>query len=140
VWKNRHKLNSLDNFPSWLYTITRNRSITALQKVAREQQKHEEFISWMPDHDIDNARKVDDQHLRQLLEIALSRLTNQQRRVFELSRLQGLSRTEIAREMDLAPATVSVHLTIALRFVRAFLTSRMEYSILIVAMANAFRH
>lgn len=127
VWKNRHKLGEVDNFPAWLYTITRNRAVTALNKIIREAKKKDEFISYLPPGVNDAEQKIDDRHLQQLLESALERLTKQQRRVFELSRLKGYSREEVAQLLNLAPATVSVHLTIALRSVRAFLTSRVEF-------------
>lgn len=126
VWKNRHKLTILDDFASWLYTITRNRALTALQKIAREGRNRAEFISYLPEKVNDAGNKMDDRDMQQLLETALSRLSKQQRRVFELSRLKGYSRDEVASELGLAPATVSVHLTIALRTVRAFLTNRLD--------------
>jgi len=139
VWKNRHKLKEVEDFASWLYTITRNRAITALQKNAREGQKRAEFISWMPQQVDDAERKIDDHYMQQLLETALSRLSNQQRKVFELCRLKGYSREDAAKELGLAPATVSVHLTIAIRSVRAFLTSRIgspAILVLITALAR----
>lgn len=126
IWKNRQKLTTLDDFASWLYTITRNRALTALQKIAREGRNRAEFISYLPEKVNDAGKRMDDHDMQQLLETALSRLSKQQRRVFELSRLRGYSREEVAAELGLAPATVSVHLTIALRSVRAFLTSRLD--------------
>jgi RNA polymerase sigma-70 factor (ECF subfamily) len=136
VWKNRHKLDEVDNFPAWLYTITRNRAVTALNKIIREARKKEEFISWLPPGVTDAEQKIDDRYMQQLLESALARLTGQQRRVFELSRLKGYSREEVARLLDLSPATVSVHLTIALRSVRAFLTSRIEFPLIFILLIH----
>ncbi len=47
-------------------------------------------------------------------------LSPQQRKVFELSCMQGLSRDEVSEQLKISKATVSVHLTIAIRQVRAF--------------------
>lgn len=138
VWKNRHKLIELDDFPSWLYTITRNRALTALEKIAREGRKKSALISYLPEAN-GAETKINDQHLLRLLEAALLRLTKQQRKVFELSRLQGHSRDEIANKLGLAPATVSVHLTIALRSVRAFLASQIDSSLIVILMSILFR-
>lgn len=134
VWKNRHKLPQVESFPSWLYTITRNRALTALKKIAREGKRREELISYLPTGVSDAEQKVDGHYMQKLLEDALVRLSPQQRKVFELLRLQGYSREEVAGQLGLAPATVSVHLTIALRSVRAFLTSRMELSLLLLLL------
>lgn len=139
IWKNRQKLITLDDFASWLYTITRNRALTALQKIAREGKNRAEFISYLPEEVNDTGKKMDDHDLQQLLETALARLSKQQRRVFELSRIQGYSREEVARELGLAPATVSVHLTIALRTVRAFLTSRLDPLLTVLSLITILR-
>lgn len=132
VWKNRLRLLEIENFSSWIYTITRNRSFTALQRIAKEGEMREEMISYLPAEVNDTEMRVQDDEMEELLEKALARLSPQQRKVFSLSRLSGHSRKEVAKMLNLAPATVSVHLTIALRMVRAFLTSNMELSSLLL--------
>ena len=139
VWKNRHKLHELEDFPSWLYTITRNRALTALEKIARDGKNKAEFISYLPAEINDTDTKITDQHLNQLLETALSRLSKQQRKVFELCRLKGFNREEVALQLGLSPATVSVHLTIALRSVRAFLSSQIDSSLIIIRLSLLFK-
>jgi RNA polymerase sigma-70 factor (ECF subfamily) len=132
VWKNRHKLKGIDDFSSWIYVIARNRALTALQKIAREGERKEELISYLPAEVSDAEKRVQDNYIEELLEKALTQLSPQQRKVFALSRLQGHSRKEVAEMLNLTPATVSVHLTIALRSVRAFLTNHLELSSLLL--------
>jgi len=131
VWKNRHKLKGIDDFSSWLSVIARNRALTALQKIARESERREELISYLPTEVSDAEERVQNNYMEELLENALTRLSPQQRKVFVLSRLQGHSRKEVAEMLNLSPATVSVHLTIALRSIRAFLTNHPELSSLL---------
>ncbi len=135
VWKNRHKLTGINGFSSWIYTITRNRSLTALQKIAREGKKRKELISRLPARVEDAENRIQEDYMETLLEHALARLSPQQRKVFELSRLQGHSRDEVAEELNLAPATVSVHLTLALRSVKSFLMRHGELSSLLLLAA-----
>lgn len=132
VWKNRHKLKEIDAFSSWVHVIARNRALTALQKIAREGERREELISYLPTEVSNAEEKVQANYMEELLETALTRLSPQQRKVFVLSRLQGHSRKEVAEMLNLAPATVSVHLTIALRTIRAFLTNHLELSPLLL--------
>ena len=132
VWKNRHKLKEIDNFSSWIGAIARNRALTALQKIAREGERREELISHLPTEVSDAEERVQGNYMEELLEKALTRLSPQQRKVFVLSRLQGHSRKEVAEMLNLTPATVSVHLTIALRSIRAFLTNHLELTSLLL--------
>ncbi|MBN8853453.1 MAG: hypothetical protein BGO55_18505 [Sphingobacteriales bacterium 50-39] len=126
VWKNRGKLKEIGVFSSWIYTIARNRSLTALQKIAREGQRKEALIAYLPTAVSDTDERIRDNYTEALLEKAMTRLTPQQRKVFELSRIQGHSRKEVAEMLNLTPATVSVHLTIALRSIKTYLTSHPE--------------
>ncbi len=126
IWKNRQKLAGIENFPAWLYRIVINLSLTALQKMALEGKRKEELLSWNPAETPFGATLSDDYQLKELLKQALERLSPQQRKIFQLSRIQGISRAEIAEKLGISQATVSVHLTIALRVVRAFLVSRLD--------------
>lgn len=137
VWKHREKLPEIEEFKAWLYTIARNRSLTALEKIAREGRQLQEMISYLPAAAGMEDPTLQRMELQQLLKQALAQLSPQQRTVFELSRLKGLTREEIADELQLSPATVSVHLTIALRRVRGFLYHRMDLP-LVLLLAGAY--
>jgi len=132
VWKNRAKLKEINNFSSWIHVIARNRALTELQKIAREGERREALISYLPAEVSDAEEKVQDNAMEELLEKALTRLSPQQRKVFVLTRLQGHTRTEVAEMLNLAPATVSAHLAIALRSIRAFLTNQLELTALLL--------
>ena len=126
VWKNRRKLKDIGVFSSWIYAIVRNRSLTALQKIAREDQRKEALISYLPASVSDAEERIEDNYMEALLEKAMTRLTPQQRKVFVLSRIQGYNRKEVADMLNLTPSTVSVHLTIALRSIRTYLSNHPE--------------
>jgi RNA polymerase sigma-70 factor (ECF subfamily) len=132
VWKNRPRLKEINNFSSWIHVIARNRALTELRKIAREGERKEELISYWPAEVSDAEQKLQDNSMEELLEKALTRLSPQQRKVFVLTRLQGHTRMEVAEMLHLAPATVSVHLAIALRSIRAFLTNQLELTALLL--------
>lgn len=125
VWKNRDELSGIANIKAWLYTITRNYSLNALQQMARTGKNKQQLLSHLPVQALDGEEKMDVSHLQTLLQQAMTLLTPQQRKVFELSRIQGYSREEIARALGITVITVSSHLTLSLRTIRAFLSSRI---------------
>lgn len=122
IWKYRRRLPEVKNFSAWIITVTRNRSLTVLKKIAIEHTRRQAML-YQPDctslADTESGLRRKELHL--LLQSALRCLTPQQRKVFELSRLEGLDRKTVAASLGLSPATVSVHLTIALKRVRTFL-------------------
>jgi RNA polymerase sigma factor (sigma-70 family) len=72
----------------------------------------------------------------QLIEEAAELLPPQRKKVFVLSRKQGLSRQEIARELNISANTVDNHLREALIFIRAYLqkTPGASLTILMILM------
>lgn len=124
VWKNRAKLPEIKDFAAWAYVIAKNRSLRVLEQIAASPSPVELSADerlWQEDH----TQQISEQQLQSLLREALTVLSPQQRKVFEMSRLEGLSRKEVSQKLGISIATVSVHLTIALRQVRAFLLSRL---------------
>lgn len=126
IWKNREKLPQIEIFPAWLHTITRNRCLSALKKKALEEQRHREVLSNMTINAVITEASTQEKEMESILQSALGDLSPQQRKVFIMSRLQGLDRTTIAQKLELAPATVSVHLTIALKAVKSYLMKSMN--------------
>lgn len=126
IWKNREKLPQIEIFPAWLHTITRNRCLSALKKKALEEQRRREVISNLTVQCVVAEAASQEKEMQSILQSALNDLSPQQRKVFIMSRLQGLDRKTIAQRLELAPATVSVHLTIALKAVKNYLMKSMN--------------
>ena len=104
---------------TWLHRIVYNKSIDLL--------RHRGRLSPLPDEDTGGAGDDDalaqvpawsrppDQILygeetRRALDVALERLTPQQRAVFTLREMEGLTTDEVASVLDLEPGAVRVHL------------------------------
>lgn len=121
VWKAGEKLLDVADFNAWLFTITKNCALTALKKEALRRKRELEFIDTNTGgmHYTPEDSMASD--LQAVLHAAMNKLTPQQRKIFELSRLHGYDRAAIAKNLGIAPATVSAHLTIALNTVRSFL-------------------
>ena len=120
IWLNREKLPEIHSFSAYLNTITRNYLYNALRRLAYEEVFLQQ--STQPGYTSDGREDILSpmllRELRELLQKVIATLTPQQRRVFELSRMEGLRHEEIAALLDISRETVKKHLGEALRIVR----------------------
>lgn len=124
LWQNRRKLSSIDNPEGYLFIATRNRIIDSFRKkityaISEDMEQGIAEMSPQPDNLLNKKQ------LESLIHIAVDNLPPQQRRVFELSRQQGLKHEEIAEKLGIARETVKVHMVKALAFIRKFVSSQL---------------
>jgi RNA polymerase sigma-70 factor (ECF subfamily) len=121
IWINREKLSQVRHFKAYLHTLTRNHIYNALRKQANEACFLQEIYS-RDTAFLSPSTAIDNLSLRELegaLQKAIAELTGQQKRVFELSRIEGLRHEEIARQLKISSNTVKKHMTEALRIIRS---------------------
>lgn len=138
LWTNRTRLPGIDQPEAWIYTVTRNRSMTAFKTLLRDASSQAHMLEYLPRQEAANSGTLELDDLKRTLAQALDLLTPQQRRVFELSRIEGFDREAVALEMGIAKATVSVHLTVALRTVRAYLLTRLDALTVLLLLREFF--
>lgn len=132
VWLKREELITINDFRNWLFIIARNFSINALNKMARTENL-ESFDDYLPFPGNPASDVLDGKYLEKGIREAMQQLTEQQRTVFELAKLKGMSREEVSATLNLSPNTVKMHLVRSTRFIRAFLSARSCRLISIIA-------
>lgn len=137
-WSRRTELEDLGDFEGWLFVITRNHALNTLRRMISVQAKNsmvaEKEPQWVEDADWRaNMRSYESQ-----IRAATAQLTQQQRRVFELSHFEGMNRAEIAATLGLSPNTTKMHLVRALRIVRAQLAQHIDKAVLVVLFQKLF--
>ncbi|WP_286155717.1 RNA polymerase sigma-70 factor [Parabacteroides goldsteinii] len=121
VWQNRRFLNPDSPFAPYVYTIVKNRILSLLAGIEKEQQLKNVILSGSVDVTNDTEDKILDDDLNQLLEKALLDLTSQQRRIFDMSRKEMKSHKEIAEELNISVYTVQQHISASLKVIRSYL-------------------
>ncbi|MET3880158.1 RNA polymerase sigma-70 factor [Chitinophaga sp. OAE865] len=119
IWRYRDRMAGIQNFKAYLNTVSRNLIYSHFRKMANNSlllEKIEEQQESETGPDV--FSKVEAKELQEALNTALGLLTNQQRKVFELSRIQGLSHPEIAEMLNMQRETVKKHISDALRTIR----------------------
>lgn len=121
IWNHRSELLELNFFDAWLKTVIRNHCYTFLNRLAKEKIILDEINKQETTELNTTEDKIFFYDYSTLLKRALNRLPKQQRKVFILSRQEGVKNEDIAKMMNLSINTVKCHKKAALRNIRIFL-------------------
>lgn len=127
LWKKRKDIDLTIPLKPLLYRLIKNRSIDYLRKVQYEEDKLKAIDPL--DHYVRNMiiNQEDDFHLNQLKEeitTGIKLLPEQCKRVFILSRFDGLKNKEIAEQLDISIKTVEKHISKAIMEIRHHLLKK----------------
>jgi RNA polymerase sigma-70 factor (ECF subfamily) len=121
VWNTRTTLSSISHVESYLRVMSRNISLNALRRQEIESRANEKLKSYWQTESNDTEERVILQETRKLLDEAIAQLPAQQQLIYKLCHQQGLKYDEVAKQLQLSPATVATHMKLALRFLRNYL-------------------
>lgn len=113
IWQNRTRLPHLDRAGAYINTLTKNHIYDHFRKMANEDAYITGLIQ---------QQSVAESNFNQLvykdfitrLHVHLEKLPPQQRKVFQLSKLDGLKLEEVALQMGISRETVKKHLKAAM--------------------------
>jgi RNA polymerase sigma-70 factor (family 1) len=134
LWDQRAKLATVDNPESWLLTLAAHHTLDQIQKRLNERKMLRRLFDLSK-----NAATNDTEETLQfresntLVQQAVDRLPLQQKKVYRLSREEGLNYREIGVRLNISPNTVRNHLVEALRSIRIYLDEKGSISFLLVA-------
>lgn len=133
LWQERTQLHKIDNLNAWIYRLALNRTINGMKRVARETLILAELGRPIntPDVPATDDRLIQ-LELKKMLDLAVEKLPAQQKKVFHLSRVEGLKHKEIASQLNISPFTVKKHMQQALHFIREQFNSHYHISPLII--------
>lgn len=130
IWTNRTDLSGISRFDSYLYTIVRNQAFNSLKRAAHEALIIKELTLVNTEYQNLTEDTIIYNDYRNLLRRAVNQLPPQQRRVYILSRDQGMKYDEIALELNLSKNTVKGHLKKAISSLRTVLTNYMIFFVM----------
>jgi RNA polymerase sigma-70 factor (family 1) len=134
IWLKQADLPSIQHFENYLFVVARNQVFTTLKKLAKRKVVtiDEELTV---NSDVTPESQLIHKESLALLQQAVSRLPSQQYTVYHLSKETGLTRDQIAAQMNLSPETIKVHLSRALRSIRAYLIARRQVQLLLILLS-----
>ena len=135
LWERKETLTGVEHFKTWLQTLTKNFIIDFMRKLDAQDSARQKWADGAGHMENTADYKVRNAQYDRLLEEALSKLSDQQRAVYQLKE-KGLSRAEIAAELRMAPNTVKTHMQRALSAIREFLKDHGEVYLLLLLMGR----
>ena len=123
LWEKRATLEPHTSLYGFVYGMARNMAFRMLRTRTTENKKiiEEKLVAPQFAEFADEGMITLETSL--LLDEVIRNMPSQRRRVFELSRKEGMSYNEIAREMGISLNTVRTHMTFALKELRAALAN-----------------
>lgn len=122
LWISRDKLPEIENPRAWILRIAYFQAFTFLSKKAI----HQKAIDRLSDKARLEVLRNDTEEtmafssLQNLVRRAVSSLPGQSKKIYQLSREEGLKIPEIAKQLDLSEQTVKNTLTRALKIIREY--------------------
>jgi len=110
LWNNRNKIEVHTDIKSYLFQATRNSMIDFIR---REKKFVEvEVLETVPDEEVRN--EMDPYLIRNAIFKAMEVLKPKTKKIFELSKFEGLTYNEIANTMDISKRSVEDHMAKAM--------------------------
>ncbi len=130
LWANRGDIGKIDSPGNYIFILARNQCFRLLKDKAILVSSEEEFFSDLSDE----PAEEEDERFAQISR-AIDRLPPQQKKIFEMAKLKGLSHERISRELNLSPSTVNNHITAAFRSIRNYMhRNASEIFIMVLAL------
>lgn len=130
IWTNRESLKAVDNFSAYLYRVSQNHAINGIRRMALHTIVLADFQRTTGAAALPADEILLHKQLQEKLQLAIDNLPPQQKKVYTLSRVNGLKHEEIARELNISLSTVKNHMTQALQAIREYLGGQFPISAL----------
>jgi RNA polymerase sigma-70 factor (family 1) len=118
IWVQRENLNTEMPVEPLLFTISRRKVLDSFRKITSTDVLKQQLMSSLTELNNETEETVLYNDLLHFTNEAIESLPSQQKAVFKLSRIDGLSYDEIAEKLNLSKNTVRNHLVAALKTLR----------------------
>lgn len=134
LWENRKSISEGASVKAYLYKIVSNISLDLI-KHKKVKQLHEKYVMQHAEHTtFYDLQLAEAKMLKEAIDKAVSELPHQMRKVFELSRYEGLKYAQIASLLNLSIKTVETQMSRALLKLRQRLAKFGPLSCLLIML------
>ncbi len=136
IWTDREEIDPENSLKSYVYKIVQNLSINRLRRKKVESKYTEIYrLVYIDNHEFSAHESLLARELEAHIIHSIKKLPSECRKIFELSRSEGLKYREIAETLNISVKTVETQMSKALRSLRLELTDYISL-ILIILISN----
>ncbi|MFA6580646.1 MAG: RNA polymerase sigma-70 factor [Paludibacter sp.] len=131
LWDMHENLNIQSSINSYLYRMVHNDCINTIHQNTSHLEHNLNYISSLDAENNSTIHHIESTDLQTAIEKALLVLPPQCRKVFEMSRFEQLSYSEIGVQLNISTNTVENHISKALKILRFELKDFLSFWLLI---------
>ena len=134
IWEQRETAE-IESFKSYCYRAVRNKCLNAIKhiKVREEYKAHNQYQQDLEQGNFDEEGPVNE--LSENIEAVIEAMPDMRKKVFKMSRYDGLKYREIAEKLGISIKTVEIHMSKALAYLRVELA---QYVTLMLALIHFY--
>jgi RNA polymerase sigma-70 factor, ECF subfamily len=127
LWHMGDDVDSNRSVKSLIYTMTKNRCLEVIrrQEINRKVISHLQIVTYTEDEIVDDA-EADKWLLIDQIYVSMRHLPPKCEKVFRLSKINGLTYTQIGAELNISVKTVEAHMSKALKLLREILADKIN--------------
>lgn len=118
IWEKRLRIDEHQSFKSFIFSIAYNQTISWLRKEKSEKRKINSFVNTSSFSSNETEYKIEFNNINSLANQIIEKFPEKRKYIFKLSREQGLTNKEIAKNLGISVKTVENQMTMALRTLR----------------------
>ena len=134
IWQKRESKSINENFAGYLYRSAQHLVHDFFRKLQRDRTLLEQFRALAQINYLNNDETLDDQGPASIVEKAISQLSPQQKKVYELIKGEGVSYKKAAEIMGISPLTVKEYIVSANKSIRNYVLSHKGSSLDFLAL------
>lgn len=138
LWARRLELPKVEHFNAWFNTITRNHLFSLIKRDLAREAREESFARRETGFNNNVEQLVLLKETQTVLAKAMYELTPQQIKIYRLIKENGMKKEEVAVKLNLSTETVKVHLSKAVKSIRAYYAAHMNYPVILVLCFSVF--
>ncbi|MEO9003106.1 MAG: RNA polymerase sigma-70 factor [Ginsengibacter sp.] len=137
IWLGKEIVSRIEKFNAFVFRVAHNKSIDFLRSVARDPKFQD--LLW-EQIQISNNTYADSTVLVREYEAklreAVSLLSPQKKKIYQMSREEDMTHDQIAVQLNLSRHTVNNHIVEAQRFIRTYLIKKYDVAFLLPLLFN----